>query len=95
MEVQILTPQPWTLVRDDVTSDEQVRTTRKIAQQSTTKSSRKLTRENITHIWGLSSMVEHGSVKPAMEVQFFQSPPYYYEHIETKDTHNNVANQKS
>lgn len=40
-------------------------------------------------------MVEHGSVKPAMEVQFFQSPPYYYEHIKTKYAYNNVANQKS
>lgn len=39
-------------------------------------------------------MVEHGSVKPAMEVQFFQFPPYYYEHIKTKYTHNNMANQK-
>ena len=50
---------------------------------------------NITHVWGLSSMVEHKSVKLATEVQFFQSPPYYYEHIETEYTHNNVANQKS
>lgn len=39
-------------------------------------------------------MVEPKSVKLVMEVQFFQSPPYYYEHIETKYTHNNVANQK-
>lgn len=39
-------------------------------------------------------MVEHWSVKPNMEVQFFQPPPYYYEHIETKYTHNNVANRK-
>lgn len=39
-------------------------------------------------------MVEQAAVNRFMEVQFFQSPPYYYEHIETKYTHNNVANQK-
>lgn len=67
MEVQILTPQPWTLVRGDVTSDGQVRTTRKIAQLSTTESHRKLTRENITHIWGLSSMVEQRAENPRVK----------------------------
>lgn len=40
-------------------------------------------------------MVEQMPVKHMTEVQFFQSPPYYYEYIETKYTHNNVANQKS
>lgn len=49
---------------------------------------------SITHVRGLSSMVEHKSVKLVTEVQFFQSPPYYYEHIETKYTHNNVADEK-
>ena len=50
--------------------------------------------ERITHLWGLSSMVEPSAVNRFMEVQFFQSPPYYYEHIETKYTHNNVADKK-
>lgn len=39
-------------------------------------------------------MVEPKSVKLVTEVQFFQSPPYYYGYIETEYTHNNVANQK-
>ena len=39
--------------------------------------------ERITHVRGLSSMVEPKSVKLVTEVQFFQSPPYYYEHIQT------------
>ena len=60
---------------------------RRIAiQNNNVSSTREVLRTNgscITHLRGLSSTVEPKSVKLVTEVQFFQSPPYYYEHIQT------------